>query len=414
MSLKYPFYSVSARYLIPLAALVLSSGAGFATTASYDFNGTGIQPGDTLRGNATITNNELELTTAINSQTGSLVIRNLDPGQELTSFTSNFRIFMGNSTTGTAADGIGFSVGQALLASPNAFGEGGTRSGLTISFDTFGGGGPEGIDIRYYGRTIFEAPGVDGPSLANSLYVPVSVSFSQSLGLSLSYNGTVLVSNLDLNGAEPGMGFFHTDSRFTFGGRTGGFNQANFVDDIAISTTASGITRENILTASDTITLFNGSTPANEHVGLSIDGNWGTKYLNFDGDNTGLTVTPGVGSSIISALTLTSANDSPDRDPTSYTLMGSNDGINFTPIASGTVPAFEDRFATQLFEFSNSTAYTSYQLVFPTVNGSTLMQIAEVQLIGNAIPEPSAALLGLAAMTVIAARRRRNTATNRS
>jgi hypothetical protein len=269
---------------------------------------------------------------------------------------------MGNSTSGTAADGIGFSVGQALLNATSAYGEGGTRSGLTISFDTFGT--PDGIDIRYYGRTIFEAPGITGISLLTGTYVPISVSFSQSLGLSLSYNGNVLVSNLDLNGAEDGMGFFHTDSRFTFGGRTGGFNQANFVDDIAISTTAGAVTRKNILTGSDTISVINGATPGNEHVGLSIDGDWNTKYLNFDGDNTGLTVTPGIGSTLISAFTLTSANDAADRDPTSFTLMGSNDGTNYSLITSGPF-AFEGRFATQLFEFANSTAYTSYQLFFP-------------------------------------------------
>jgi len=411
MSLKCPICSVSARYLIPMAALVLAAAASFAGTASYDFNGTGIQPSDSLRGNAAITNNELELTTATNSQTGSLIVRDLDPGQELTSFTANFNILMGGSTSGTGADGIGFNVGQALFTPPNAFGESGTRSGLTISFDTFGGGGLEGIYVRYYGRTVFQAPGITGPSLLTNSYVPVSVSFSQSLGLSLSYNGTSLVSNLDLNGTEPGTGFFHTDSRFTFGGRTGGFNQNNFVDDMVINSTAGAITRKNIVTPTDTINVFNGSTPANEHVGLSIDGDWNTKYLNFDGDNTGLTVTPSIGSSIVTGLTLTSANDSPDRDPTSYTFMGSNDGTNFTLISSGTVPAFLDRFTTQLFEFSNTTPYTSYQLVFPTVNGGSLMQISEVQLLGNAIPEPSAALLGLAALTVVSARRRRSTAT---
>jgi hypothetical protein len=407
MRKKNVFHSTPRRRLIPLVALFVTAATGYAGTASYNFNGTGIDPGDTLRGNAAIANNELELTTATNSQTGSLVIRDLDSGLELTSFTATFNMLMGNSTSGTAADGIGFSVGQALLTAPNAFGEGGTRSGLTISFDTFGNGGPEGIDIRYYGRTVFEAPGISGPNLLTNSYVPVSVSFSDSLGLTLFYNNNPIVSNLDLNGAEPGMGFFHTDSRFVFGGRTGGFNQANFVDDIVVSTSAGGITRRNILAPTDTITLVNGSSPGNEHVGLSIDGDWGTKYLNFSGANTGLAVTPGIGSSIINALTITSANDAPERDPTSFTLMGSNDGINFSPISSGTIPGFEDRFATQLFEFANTTAYTNYQLLFPTINGGTLMQIAEVQLIGNAIPEPSTAVLGLAAMSVLAMRRRR-------
>src|SRR4030095_4000386 len=208
MRKKNVFHSTPQRRLIPLVALFVTAAAGYAGTASYNFNGTGIDPGDTLRGNAAIANNELELTTATNSQTGSLVIRDLDSGLELTSFTATFNMLMGNSNSGTAADGFGCSVGQALLTAPNAFGEGGTRSGLTISFDTFGNGGPEGIDIRYYGRTVFEAPGIIGPNLLTNSYVPVSVSFSDSLGLTLFYNNNPIVSNLDLNGAEPGMGFF--------------------------------------------------------------------------------------------------------------------------------------------------------------------------------------------------------------
>ena len=55
-----------------------------------------------------------------------------------------------------------------------------------------------------------------------------------------------------------------------------------------------------------------------------------TKYLNFDQLNTGFTVTPAIGLSVVQCLTLTSANDAPERDPASYQLAGSYDGTNFT------------------------------------------------------------------------------------
>ena len=68
-----------------------------------------------------------------------------------------------------------------------------------------------------------------------------------------------------------------------------------------------------------------------------VDGQVSTKYLNFDKLNTGFTVSPRSGLTIVSGITLTSANDAPERDPASYTLSGSYDGTNFTDISSGTV-----------------------------------------------------------------------------
>src|SRR6188474_403826 len=89
----------------------------------------------------------------------------------------------------------------------------------------------------------------------------------------------------------------------------------------------------------DPIVGTSNNTPGSEGVANSID-NQPTKYLNFDKLNTGFTVTPGVGDTIVIGLSLTSANDAPERDPASYALTGSNDGSNYVAIASGAVPAF--------------------------------------------------------------------------
>jgi hypothetical protein len=136
----------------------------------------------------------------------------------------------------------------------------------------------------------------------------------------------------------------------------------------------------------DPIVGTSGNTPTSEVVANAID-NAQTKYLNFDKLNTGFTVTPSVGKTIVTGLTLESANDAPERDPASYVLSGSNDGTTFTQIAAGDVPIFSGRYVTQQFFFDNSTAYTSYKLIFPTVANPTTansMQIAEVELLGFA------------------------------
>src|SRR5437667_9332414 len=83
----------------------------------------------------------------------------------------------------------------------------------------------------------------------------------------------------------------------------------------------------------DPIVGTSNNTPGSEVVANAID-NQPTKYLNFDKLNTGFTVTPNVGDTIVSGLTLTSANDAPARDPASYDLSGSNDGSNFVHISS--------------------------------------------------------------------------------
>src|SRR5437867_5637347 len=86
----------------------------------------------------------------------------------------------------------------------------------------------------------------------------------------------------------------------------------------------------------DPIVPTSNNSPGSEGVANAID-NQPTKYLNFDKLNTGFTVTPRVGLSVAQCLTLTSANDAPERDPASFTLEGSYDGTNFTLFASGPV-----------------------------------------------------------------------------
>ena len=136
----------------------------------------------------------------------------------------------------------------------------------------------------------------------------------------------------------------------------------------------------------DAITATSANSPGSEGVTNAIDGQ-PTKYLNFDISDTGFTVTPSVGLTIVNGLSLQAANDAPDRDPTTYTLEGSYDGENFTEISSGEVAAFADRFATNYLFFDNSTAYLTYRLIFPTVGGSTCcMQIAEVEFLGVQLP----------------------------
>lgn len=127
-------------------------------------------------------------------------------------------------------------------------------------------------------------------------------------------------------------------------------------------------------------------SPAAEGVANAIDDKTSTKYLNFKKLNTGFTVTPSVGITTLSGIALTSANDSPERDPASFKIEGSNDGNNYSLVAEGAVPKFSARFTRVEVPFANSSGYTSYRVTFPTVVNATAansMQIAEVELLGT-------------------------------
>jgi len=145
-----------------------------------------------------------------------------------------------------------------------------------------------------------------------------------------------------------------------------------------------------------------GDWPGAETPDLAIDDNVATKYLHFKGDfdpdpgtgGAGLQITPAVGPTVVTGLTLTTANDVPGRDPIAFELSGSNDSIDgpYTLIASGDIEDFAQdeewpRFtmnATPIM-FDNDVAYTHYQLIFTAIRGPVggsvnSMQIAEVEL----------------------------------
>jgi len=170
-----------------------------------------------------------------------------------------------------------------------------------------------------------------------------------------------------------------------------------YVDDIGYGKPFPGTEGTDITTTDDVVQGVpdDGDWPAAETPNLAIDNDPATKFLHFKGvtEPTGIRVTPSVGATVVTGLTLTTANDAPERDPVAFELYGSNDGIDgpYTLIATGDVPDFAAASAWPRFtrnatpiEFDNDVAYEHYQLLFTAVRdpgSANSMQIAEIELL---------------------------------
>jgi hypothetical protein len=183
---------------------------------------------------------------------------------------------------------------------------------------------------------------------------------------------------------------------------------------------AAPVTGLDVTDPADTIALVNGQNdgdpdsgppPANEGVENAINNDDANKYLNFLDLNSGFQVTlDAYGPAELIGIALTTANDSPPRDPASVTITGSNDGTNWFPIVTDlATPLSDDRFTESAFYFTPETggAYSMYEVIFPTLKDAAAansMQIGEVRL----LPEPATlALVGFGAAAAALGRRKR-------
>src|SRR5881296_2498488 len=115
----------------------------------------------------------------------------------------------------------------------------------------------------------------------------------------------------------------------------------------------------------DPIIPSSANSPGSEAVANAID-NQPTKYLNFDSGRggflpSGFVVSPSVGITHVTGISMQSANDAPERDPSDVTLEGSNDDA-VTSFSSGNwetivhltgYALWTNRFQTLSFYFNN-------------------------------------------------------------
>lgn len=199
---------------------------------------------------------------------------------------------------------------------------------------------------------------------------------------------TGLVANQNGGGPDPNGG--------TTSGTPGGYNSTMTTSSPTGAPPTPTTDYQNITTTSATVNITNIyptslNSPPGEGAENAFDGDPNTKYLNFDKYNAGVTIKLSSGR-VVKGFTLTTANDFPGRDPTSYKLYGSNNGTTWTLISEGALNLSDNRFTTSAeITVANSNAYVYYYIFFPTTKAGdgcgldcNSMQIAEITFIYDA------------------------------
>ena len=126
------------------------------------------------------------------------------------------------------------------------------------------------------------------------------------------------------------------------------------------------------------------NSPGSETSPKAFDGTPTTKYLNFDKQNMGVGIKLNTGRPV-SAIGFITANDSPGRDPMTFSLYGSNDGLHWFIMTKDTPTLVSSSRYTQspTISLTNTTAYAYYFIQFPTMRntGDNSIQIGEIQLL---------------------------------
>jgi hypothetical protein len=219
------FMTATQQVLIVAILLVpIAGGVTHAGTYVNDFNTD--STGGTLFGSATLDSGNVRLTDDTDDQRGSFIIDDLDSGVPILSFLARFEMATGPGTS-PPADGMSFIFGQ--LPSRD-FGEE-APFGLNVSFDTFDNGGGEApsIEVKFDGVVVSGGHFSIDP-YTNGAFVPVAVSLDPDGTVDVTFNSMAIFSDLP-TGFVPQAG-----DRFGFGGRTGGFNQENRIDNVRIVT----------------------------------------------------------------------------------------------------------------------------------------------------------------------------------
>lgn len=92
----------------------------------------------------------------------------------------------------------------------------------------------------------------------------------------------------------------------------------------------------------------------------------------------------------INMYALSASKDDPTRDPSAWTIEGSNDGENWDVIDNRSGETFSQRYATQFYLLNTESEYKNIRLTINKLNGGTQIQLSELQYLFLQPTDPTA------------------------
>ena len=121
-------------------------------------------------------------------------------------------------------------------------------------------------------------------------------------------------------------------------------------------------------------------SPQGEEPGFAFDGSGKTKWLTFN-NNTWLQIHFNESKSFnVNGYLIRTGNDSPERDPKTWTVEGSNDGIDFVVLDKRDEEFFSKRNEAKSYQISTPGKYSYYRLNISANRGDYRTQLSEWDL----------------------------------
>ncbi|MHC4502448.1 MAG: family 16 glycoside hydrolase [Planctomycetota bacterium] len=92
----------------------------------------------------------------------------------------------------------------------------------------------------------------------------------------------------------------------------------------------------------------------------------------------------------VTAYTIRSGNDAPERDPRDWKLLGSSDGVDFTVLDEREGEKFKGRHHKRLFKLKSPGSYSVYKLDVTRIAGSDRSQLSEIEFLVKKGDAPAA------------------------
>jgi hypothetical protein len=121
---------------------------------------------------------------------------------------------------------------------------------------------------------------------------------------------------------------------------------------------------------------------------LAFDSNTATAWQTATGTTSGVLTYQFASNAavVVTRYTVTSAADSPARDPRDWQFLGSYDGINWVVLDTRTGQSFSARGQTLTYGFASTAAFKFYRLLVTANNGdASVLQLAELALFSPSV-----------------------------